>query len=43
MAGKDLAGRLLKMTKQIGGGGGMLVGAGALIYGIKVSLDLIRL
>jgi len=38
MAGKDLAGRILKMTKQIGGGGGVLVGAAALIYGIKESI-----
>jgi len=37
-AGKDLAGRLLNMSKQIGGGGGLLAGIGALIYGIKESI-----
>jgi len=37
-AGKDLAGRLLNMSKQIGGGGGLLAGVGALIYGIKESI-----
>lgn len=35
----DLAGRILKMTRQVGGGGGgLLVGAAALIYGLKESI-----
>ena len=36
-AGKDVAGRLLAMTKKLGGGGSALIGAAALIYGVKVS------
>jgi len=37
-AGKDLAGRILSMSKKLGGGGGALVGAAALLYGIKESI-----
>jgi len=37
-AGKDLAGRLLAMSKKLGGGGSALVGVAALIYGVKESI-----
>lgn len=37
-AGKDVAGRLLSMSKKLGGGGSALIGAAALIYGVKESI-----
>nr|CAB3264825.1 prohibitin-2-like [Phallusia mammillata] len=38
MSAKDAAGRFAKMGRQLGGGGSVLLGAAALIYGIKESI-----
>ena len=37
MSLRDGAGRLGKLASRLGGGGGALLGIGALIYGISVS------